>query len=31
MEHLDFAIAQFRDMKMQPLEQALRHRDILAA
>ncbi len=32
MEHLDFAIAEFRDMKMQPsLEQALRHREILTA
>ena len=28
--HLDFAIAEFRDMKMQPsLECALRHKDIL--
>ena len=32
MEHLDFAIAEFRDMKMQPsLERALRHREILRA
>ena len=32
VEHLDFAIAEFRDMKMQPsLERALRHRDILKA
>ncbi|MFQ6028614.1 MAG: AAA family ATPase, partial [Dehalococcoidia bacterium] len=32
MEHLDFAIAEFRDMKMQPsLERALSHRDILKA
>ena len=32
MEHLDFAIGEFRDMKMQPsLERALRHRDILNA
>ena len=30
--HLDFAIGEFRDMKMQPsLEQALRHRGILQA
>ena len=32
MEHLDFAIGEFRDMKMQPsLERALRHREILKA
>jgi tetratricopeptide (TPR) repeat protein len=32
LEHLDFAISEFRDMKMQPwLEQALRHKDILKA
>ena len=32
LEHLDFAIAEFRDMKMQPsLERALRHKDILKA
>ena len=32
MEHLDFAIAEFQDMKMQPsLERALRHREILNA
>jgi len=30
--HLDFAIAEFRDMKMQPsLERALRHKEILRA
>ena len=30
--HLDFAIAEFRDMKMQPsLERALRHRGLLKA
>jgi tetratricopeptide (TPR) repeat protein len=30
--HLDFAIAEFRDMKMQPsLERALRHRELLKA
>ena len=30
MEHLDFAIGDFRDMKMQSsLERALRHREIL--
>jgi serine/threonine protein kinase/tetratricopeptide (TPR) repeat protein len=30
--HLDFAISEFRDMKMQPwLERALRHKDILKA
>ena len=32
MEHLDFAIGEFRDMKMQPsLERALSHREILGA
>ena len=32
LEHLDFAIGEFRDMKMQPsLERALSHRDILNA
>ena len=32
LEHLDFAIGEFRDMKMQPsLEHALSHRDILKA
>jgi hypothetical protein len=32
MEHLDFAIGEFRDMEMQPsLERALRHREILRA
>jgi hypothetical protein len=32
MEHLDFAIGEFRDMKMQPsLERALWHREILRA
>ena len=32
MSHLDFAIGESRDMKMQPsLERALRHRDILKA
>ena len=32
MEHLDFAIGEFRDMKMQPsLERALSHREILKA
>jgi hypothetical protein len=31
-EHLDFAIAEFRGMKMQPsLERALRHKDVLKA
>jgi tetratricopeptide (TPR) repeat protein len=31
-EHLDFAIKEFQDMKMQPsLERALRHKDILKA
>ena len=32
LEHLDFAIAEFQDMKMQPsLERALRHKEILKA
>ena len=32
LEHLDFAIGEFRDMKMQPsLERALRRKDILKA
>jgi hypothetical protein len=32
IEHLDFAIAEFREMKMQPaLERALRHRQLLKA
>jgi tetratricopeptide (TPR) repeat protein len=32
LEHLDFCIAEFREMKMQPsLERALRHKDILKA
>jgi len=32
LEHLDFAIAEFRDMKMQPsLERALKHKEILGA
>jgi tetratricopeptide (TPR) repeat protein len=32
LEYLDFAIAEFRDMKMQPsLERALRHKEILKA
>ncbi len=32
LEHLDFAIAEFQEMKMQPsLVRALRHRDILKA
>jgi len=32
MEHLDFAIKEFREMKMQPsLERALRHKEILGA
>jgi tetratricopeptide (TPR) repeat protein len=32
LEHLDFAIKEFQDMKMQPsLERALRHKDILNA
>ena len=32
MEHLDFAIGELRDMKMQPsLERAMSHRDILKA
>jgi hypothetical protein len=30
LDHLDFAIKEFREMKMQPsLERALRHKDIL--
>ena len=32
LEHLDFAIAEFREMKMQPsLERALRHKEFLKA
>jgi tetratricopeptide (TPR) repeat protein len=32
LEHLDFAITEFRDMKMQPsLDRALRHKEILKA
>jgi hypothetical protein len=32
LEHLDFAIGEFREMKMQPsLERALRHKDVLKA
>ena len=32
LEHLDFAITEFREMKMQPsLEGALRHKEILGA
>jgi len=32
LEHLDFAINEFRDMKMQPsLERTLRHKEILGA
>ncbi len=32
LEHLDFVIAEFRDMKMQPaLERALRHKEVLKA
>jgi len=32
LAHLDFAIAEFREMKMQPsLERALRHKDMLKA
>jgi tetratricopeptide (TPR) repeat protein len=32
LEHVDFAIKEFQDMKMQPsLERALRHKDILKA
>ena len=32
IDHLDFAIAEFREMKMQPsLERALRHRGLLTA
>jgi len=32
LEHLDFAIAEFREMKMQPsLQRALRHKEVLNA
>jgi len=32
LEHLDFIINEFRDMKMQPsLERALKHKEILGA
>ncbi len=32
LAHLDFAINEFRDMKMQPsLERALKHKEILGA
>jgi uncharacterized protein (DUF924 family) len=32
LEHLDFSINEFREMKMQPsLERALRHKEILGA
>ena len=32
LEHLDFAIGEFREMKMQPsLERALRHKENLGA
>jgi hypothetical protein len=32
IEHLDFSIKEFREMKMQPsLERALRHKEILKA
>jgi len=32
LEHLNFAIKEFREMKMQPsLERALRHKEILGA
>ena len=32
LEHLNFAINEFREMKMQPyLEQALKHKEILGA
>ena len=32
LAHLDFAIGEFREMKMQPsLERALRHKEILGA
>jgi tetratricopeptide (TPR) repeat protein len=32
LDHLDFAIKEFQDMKMQPsLERALRHKEILKA
>ena len=32
LEHLDFVIKEFREMKMQPsLERALRHKEIMGA
>jgi len=32
LEHLDFAVNEFREMKMQPsLERALKHQEILGA
>jgi len=32
LEHLDFAITEFREMRMQPsLERALKHREVLRA
>ena len=32
LDHLDFAVNEFREMKMQPsLERALRHKEILGA
>jgi len=32
LEHLDFAITEFREMKMQPsLERALKHKETLGA
>jgi hypothetical protein len=32
LEHVDFAVNEFREMKMQPiLERALRHKEILGA
>jgi hypothetical protein len=32
LEHLDYAIGEFREMKMQPaLERALRHKEVLKA
>jgi hypothetical protein len=32
LEHLDFAISEFREMKMRPLlERALSHKEILGA
>ena len=32
LDHLDFAVKEFQDMKMQPsLERALRHKEILKA